>query len=269
MGKMKSEGPFKTVGFHVAVGAALSVFLLHPVTMAIYWFEFHQGHPTLASMWQFFVHRTYLAFSSGMLLMTAIFAFIGGLLGLGSGIYYLAITRKNRVLDYLERELAQDIGSLVNEGEGETVEFKTSARWDIRSGRINGALEDAIAKTIAGFLNHRGGSLLVGVGDSGNIAGLAHDYATLKRQDRDGFQLFLMTLVKTKLGGPVCPLVHIIFHNVGGKDVCRLVVEPSNQPVYVSANDGKAHYFVRTGNATRELDVQEALQYISRRRLKG
>lgn len=130
--------------------------------------------------------------------------------------------------------------------------------------KMNSALEYNIVKTIAAFLNHRGGNLLIGVKDSGEIAGLQPDYATLKCQNRDGFQQFLMTLFKAKIDGSVCPLIHVSFREIDGKDVCRVIVEPSNHPVYVRA-DGTARYFLRMGNASKELDIQEALQHISQR----
>lgn len=61
------------------------------------------------------------------------------------------------------------------------------------------------------------------------------------------------------------PLVHIIFREVDAKDVCRVIVEPLRQSVYVNADDETTHYFLRTGNATRGLDVQEALQHAAHR----
>ena len=99
------------------------------------------------------------------------------------------------------------------------------------------ALEEAVARTIAGFLNHEGGTLLIGVTDTGEVAGLQADYQTLKRRDRDGFQQFLMSLVQSKLGGHVCAQVHVDFCEVRGMDVCRIMMEPSAAPVY--CQDGR------------------------------
>lgn len=252
------------VRFHALIGALLGVLLLHPLTMAIYWFEFHHEHPTFASIWQFFIYRIYRAFTIEMLLMTLMFAAMGALLGSASGIYSWSIARRDQLLDYLQYELARDIHALIDGREGETVEFKASARWDFQTSKINGLLEQAIVKTIAGFLNHRGGNLLIGVEDSGHLLGLNQDYATLKAPNRDGFAQFIMALVKTRLGGSICPFVHILFQEIDGRDVCRVIVEPASQPVYVRTN-GESRYFLRTGNATRELDVKEALQHISQR----
>jgi hypothetical protein len=96
------------------------------------------------------------------------------------------------------------------------------------------------------------------------VTGLEHDFRTLKRGDRDGFEQFVVTLVKSRLGGDLCPHVHVGFEDVGGKDLCRIVMEPSPRPVYCE-EQGVARYFLRTGNSTRELDVREAMAHITQR----
>ncbi len=54
------------------------------------------------------------------------------------------------------------IRKLVNRGETETVEFKTKANHP-----------DKIVKEIVAFANTKGGKLLIGISDSGNIVGLS------------------------------------------------------------------------------------------------
>ena len=56
------------------------------------------------------------------------------------------------------------VDEVIANDEDFTVEFKSTARWDIREGKPNKAMEDAVVKTIAGFLNTDGGTLLIGVG---------------------------------------------------------------------------------------------------------
>ncbi len=158
-----------------------------------------------------------------------------------------------------------DIEGQIAIGESETVEFKSSARWDFKEGRPNKTIEGAIVKTLAGFLNGRGGTLLIGVGDDGTVLGLAQDLGTLsKRPDRDGYQQFLVNLVSRDLGAETCACLSISFHPVRGKEVCRVGVEVSPKPVYVE--DGTAtRLFVRTGNLTQELSTRAAAEYIARR----
>lgn len=244
------------------VGAAAGLLLLHPVSMAVYWFEFHPAERTLAAAWRFVGDRLALGVTPGMLPMSGVFAVVGGVLGVAFGLLSRALARQQRVVDHLERELRRDIDSLLAQGESERVEFKASTRWDYREQRANRALEDVVARTIAGFMNHQGGSVLIGVDDAGVVLGLEADYATLKRPNRDGLQQFLAGLVASHLGADLCPLTHVLFHDLAGKDVCRVVVEPSRRPVYVRER-GTLHYVLRAGNTCRELDIREAMAHVA------
>lgn len=251
---------------HVILGAVLGVVILHPVSSAVYWW-FEARHDTegrVGTLGRYASQRFVQAFTPATLPMTAVFALIGGGLGLAFGLSYRGDGLGRERTTFAQRELARPLGEIIDAPEGEQAEFKASARWDFRQGKMNRELEDAVVRTIAGFLNHRGGTLLVGIGDGGRIVGLDHDYRTLRRPDRDGFQQFVMTLVKNRLGGDVCPLVHLVFEPCDGKDVCRILAEPSPKPVYCD-DDGVARFYVRAGNGTRELDVREALAHVTRR----
>ena len=146
-------------------------------------------------------------------------------------------------------------------GEHEALEFKSSLRWDHRQERVNKDLEDTVVKTLAGFLNSgEGGRLLIGVNDSGAPVGIAVDYGTLKKKDRDGFELRFWDLVEHNIGLAAKLYLTVTFHEIDGKDICQITVKPSDYPIYVKKSKGTAFY-LRTGNGTRLLPVDEALQY--------
>ncbi|WP_027157533.1 AlbA family DNA-binding domain-containing protein [Methylobacter luteus] len=193
------------------------------------------------------------------------YAEIGAMLGLLSlGLYTVLHNRLLRI-EQLKMELDKDLPSIILQGEGPLLEFKSSLRWDMAESRINRALEGVVLKTLAGFLNsHQGGTLLIGVADDGEVVGLEKDYQTLKRPDQDGFEQTIMTLISTNLGADLCPFVHVLFHVIDDKDVCRLIVSPAARPVFL--NQGNTpKFYVRTGGGTRDLNIQEALGYISGR----
>ena len=102
-------------------------------------------------------------------------------------------------------------------GESATLEFKSTFRWDLRENRVNRSLEAVVLKTLAGYMNAQGGTLLIGVADDGSIVGLEHDYSALKKPDRDGFEQVLMTSVASKLGADACQCVQAVFHSVDGQ----------------------------------------------------
>ena len=53
---------------------------------------------------------------------------------------------------------------------------------ELREGRSDEVIERTIVKTIAGFMNAHGGTLLIGVDDDGKAIGLEKDYKLVKGQ---------------------------------------------------------------------------------------
>ncbi|MCX7066453.1 MAG: ATP-binding protein [Methylococcales bacterium] len=190
------------------------------------------------------------------------YAEIGAMLGLFSLGLYKLIHKRVINIDHLKSELNKDIFSIIQQGEGSHLEFKSSLRWDIVESRINRSLEGVVLKTLAGFLNSPiGGTLLIGVTDNGDIIGLEKDYQTLKKPSQDGFEQNLMTSIANNLGTDLCQFVHVLFHVIDDKDVCRLIVSPASRPVFLDQGNAPK-FFVRTGGGTRDLNIQEALDYI-------
>jgi hypothetical protein len=157
----------------------------------------------------------------------------------------------------------KSVDALMKGGESAQVEFKSSARWNLHTKTRDEKLEHVIVKTIAGFMNADGGTLLIGVNDDGQALGLDNDYALLRKQDRDGFELWLTDLCEAHLGRALVPGVSVSFAEVDGKDVCRVDVRASTAPVFVRAPKAPktADFFVRTGNSTRQLMTDDVLRY--------
>ncbi len=99
------------------------------------------------------------------------------------------------------------IATLITQGESATLEFKSTARWNLKEDKKDRTMEEVILKTIAAFLNTQGGTLLIGVDDAGDPIGLTPDYNTLQKKNRDGFELWLMgDLLLKELGNDLAPL---------------------------------------------------------------
>lgn len=250
----------------IVCGALVGVALLHPLTMVIYWFEFHPEFAGASTLWAFVALRMRAGFSPAMLPMTGIFALLGIAHGVGIASALHVLARRRRQVDQLQAELDRSLESLLAAGEGETVEFKASARWDYREGAVSRSVEAAVVRTLAGLMNHRGGSLLLGIDDHAKPVGLRSDFASLRRMDRDGFEQFVVGLVERHLGAAACGLLHVMFHEIDGHEVCRLVVESAPRPIYLRDEEGD-RYFLRTGNATRALDAREAVEHIAVRQI--
>ena len=157
------------------------------------------------------------------------------------------------------------VKDLVTVGESQTVEFKSTARWNLHVGRADKKIEHVISKTVCGFLNAEGGELLIGVDDNGIPVGLANDMQTLgSKADRDGYELFLRQHLDNSLSVRTAGIVRIHFEQLAGEDVCVASVAASGKPVFAKASDGGQEpneFWVRMGNATKQLHGDDMVQY--------
>lgn len=153
------------------------------------------------------------------------------------------------------------IGELIDNDEDYAVEFKSTARWDLREGQPSKAMEDAIVKTIAAFLNTDGGTLLIGIGPDGSVVGLGHDYEQVKPKNGDGFVNWLTTHLINALGHtPVTRTrARIALH--ADHEICRVDVAASPAPVRAKTSKDEQVFFVRMNNSTRALPDPEAESY--------
>ncbi|MYA30150.1 MAG: DUF262 domain-containing protein [Gammaproteobacteria bacterium] len=158
-----------------------------------------------------------------------------------------------------DHSLIQD---LIADGESNVLEFKESARWSYGTDK-KGKSEQIIVKSVAGFMNSEGGTLLIGVADDGTIKGLKQDYETLSRGHRDGYELFLTQLIGDKITGPSPSLCRISFQEVDGRDVCRVDVAASSKPVFARPMNSRefTDFWVRQGNKTEQFYGRELLDY--------
>lgn len=174
------------------------------------------------------------------------------------------------VATWLQREPElEPIAAVAARGESATLEFKSSARVNLRTGKRDDVIETVAAKTVAAFLNSRGGTLLLGVDDAGRLIGLGPDYTTLRHEDADRYELFLRDLWRVRLGANAAALPRLDFAPAadGDGEVCRITVPPSPAPVYLSGPKGKGgrELWVRAGNSTQRLEVDDAVAYVAQR----
>jgi predicted HTH transcriptional regulator len=167
-----------------------------------------------------------------------------------------------------------DIETLIAQGESATLEFKSTARWNVVDNKKDKTMEQVILKTVAGMLNsEQGGVLLIGVEDSGTICGLDPDYQTWKTPEKrncDQYELWLTgDLLFRELGRQFSLFIKTSFHSVQGKDVCKLTVLPASMPAYLSEKrEGRTIdvFYLRTGNQTILVDsMSEFAAYYQKR----
>jgi len=261
---MKNNNTYRNIKIiltHLFIGAGIFYFLVHPFTMVLYWFESSNTVFSFSLFQEVLKERFLESFTFDMRGMGGLLTLLGVFLGTVSGLFWINLKRKNELIGTQQRLLVRDIKELIQTGENERVEFKSSIRYDYYRKTTNRELELVIAKTIVGFMNAKGGKLIIGVDDDGIILGLEKDFKTLKHKNKDGYEREIFRIISTQLGHEACFSNHISFYVMEEKDVCVIDIEPSNEPVYV--NDGESTtFYVRTGNATYPLTVKETVDYL-------
>ena len=246
------------------VGAIVGLLILFPLNQGILFYEYVQNEidaPTVIQFVKQQFSKLYLGENSGKLIF---YSTMGAMLGLLTARIHVSLNGNLRYIEQLSGELTKDVNKLISHGESSTLEFKSSFRWDVKHSKVNKQLVFVILKTIAGFMNNSGGTLLIGVGDDGKIIGLENDYQNLKKQDRDGFEQSIFTAISTNLGTDLSNYVHVLFHTIDSKDICRLIIMPSTRPVFIK-QEGSTKFYIRTGVSTRELNIEEATKFIATR----
>jgi hypothetical protein len=121
----------------------------------------------------------------------------------------------------------EEIRNLILGGENDMIEFKSSLRWDYKLNQVNKTLELVIAKTISGFLNSKGGKILIGVNDDGVILGIGNDYNTLSKKNYDGFLQMFTNIVNNYIGKEFFRYLSPRKVKIDEMDICVVDIERS------------------------------------------
>lgn len=153
-----------------------------------------------------------------------------------------------------------DVGALIEAGESEAIEFKSTLRINLHTGEQDKRMETSALKTLAGFLNTNGGSLVIGISDDGSPVGIEAD----KFPNEDKMGLHLVNIVKARLGPQAMTAMHLHFEDHDGTRVLVIRCPRSRAPVFVK--DGEIErFYVRTGPATTELTASQTQSFITQR----
>ena len=177
------------------------------------------------------------------------------------------------VVSYFTRQPHLSVAELVAAGESHRVEFKSTARCNLHTGTRDDKIELVISKAVAAFANSGGGDLVIGVDDEGHALGLDDDLKFMKNPDVDRYELWLRDHLTKTLGAPASANAEVTFPHLDGQQVCHVRVLAATRPVFLTPGKGQPlQMWVRIGNSTRQLGIDEALSYSAdrwgRRRLR-
>lgn len=154
---------------------------------------------------------------------------------------------------------------LIEAGEDDTVEFKSTGRKSLFAGKKDPRIEWAVVKSLCAFLNSDGGTLLVGVGDDGSIVGIEEDFPFLKFGNTDHWSLWLTNLMIHATNPVATTYLKVSFVEIEGKTVARIDAKPSINPVFATDKEGHKVFFVRTGPATASLAGDDLLLFLKKK----
>ena len=174
--------------------------------------------------------------------------------------FFKNITEKNPTLFKKTEIQKEEIFELIKRGESENLEFKSTFRTNLHTNEIDRKVEYSALKTIAAFINSKGGILLIGINDSKEIIGIEKDNFV----SSDKLSLHITNLIKTKLGKNASPLIKYKFIEVDGKIVLKIECEKGNKPVFLKSQDNEEEFYIRAGPSTAQIKGSELLEYIEK-----
>lgn len=149
-------------------------------------------------------------------------------------------------------------------GESPKTEFKSTLRVNLHTNNPDNIIELQSMKTLAGFMNSKNGTLIIGVADNKEILGLDTDFDSFvnKTDLLDEFQKHLDNLVENYIGNSAYSLIKIYFPEIEGKMICRIDVDfRKSGPIYVK-NKNTEEFYIRRAASTTKLNPSEMINYI-------
>jgi len=174
--------------------------------------------------------------------------------------YKLLYALTRQIINYMDRELQHSALHLSTLPESETLEFKRSFNSkDSRQKRT-------LARTVAAFLNTRGGTLLYGVHEKLGLCGIP----PLLAKDKDRLQNDLNAYLMQHLGKEVNVYTNLYLESCGEREILRIDCLPSKTPVFccVSTSSNRKdseQFYIRKGAACYQLTPSEMATYLHKR----
>ncbi len=185
------------------------------------------------------------------------------IIALGVGLALLVVRRYSHQLRDLPKlainrnEPETDLYDLIGRGEGTHLEFKSTMRTNLHTGKPGKEIELAWLKGVAAFLNTEGGILLMGVADDGELLGLEADAFA----NDDKCLLHFKNLVNQHLGPEYARFLRFELFQLADRQIAAVECEQADVPAFLRHNQGET-FLIRSGPSSIELPISRALVYI-------
>lgn len=172
----------------------------------------------------------------------------------------------NLEIEDSDEDIVKSTQKLIDIGESPNTEFKSSLRVCFKTNKPENYIEHGCMKTIAGFMNTKNGSLLIGVADNKEVIGLDKDMNSFTSKDdlMDAFQKHLDNVIGKYLGNSAFSLIKLSFPELNDKIICRLDIDfRKSGPIYLNNKQKNTEeFYVRRSASTISLNPSEMMNYI-------
>lgn len=156
---------------------------------------------------------------------------------------------------------ADSVREWIRRGESDTTEFKETFSWDVRQQKKADHIEFSSLKTIAAFMNTRGGVLLVGVADDQSVPGVGVEIERLySEKGMDGLLLHIDNRMKKFFGEALNAMVQRCAVEIEGRPVVLFKCPRSTDPVFLNNEE----FYVRKTPSSAKLTGTELAKYLMR-----
>jgi hypothetical protein len=153
-----------------------------------------------------------------------------------------------------------EVTALIRAGESTTLEFKSTMRTNLKTGKTGKEIELAWLKAVIGFMNSDGGILLIGVADDGEILGIDADNFA----NEDKCRLHFKNLLNNHIGAEFTRFIHLKLVPIREKTILIIECERVRRPVFLSVGKNE-DFFIRSGPSNTKLSMSQMVKYLAER----
>ncbi len=195
------------------------------------------------------------------------FAMLAGSILLGATIMTILLVRRysHQLKDLPQQHISSqsfenEVFALIRAGESTTLEFKSTMRTNLKTGKPGKEIELAWLKTVAGFMNSDGGILLIGVEDDGTLMGIETDNFA----NEDKCRLHFKNLLNTHIGAEFTRFIHLKVVTIRDKTILIIECERVRRPVFLRVGKNE-DFFIRSGPSSTKLTMSQLVKYLAER----
>jgi hypothetical protein len=149
------------------------------------------------------------------------------------------------------------LNDYINKGEGVDIEFKSTIRTNLKTGKNGKEIELAWLKAVVAFLNSTGGALLIGVDDAGKISGLEPDGF----ENKDKCLLHVKNLINHHIGAEFSSFLETTLVEIDEKEVMMIECRPASSPIFLNIGKNE-EFYIRSGPSSTKLSPSQTVNYV-------